>query len=66
MDQSQIVSSFMYQLTELRALGFNVSPTHNGFYIEDKKTKTMVGDCQTVDGLRAFAQAVTFLKQGSK
>ena len=45
--------------TQLKNYGYSVSAINNGFYIHNKKG-TIVAECQTVDGLRGFAQAVEY------
>lgn len=60
MKDYELIMRYRSWETQLKTYGYNVSAINNGFYIHNKKG-TIVAECQTVDGLRGFAQAVEYL-----
>jgi hypothetical protein len=60
MKDFELVKTFLSWGQQLNNYGYKVSTIENGFYIHNSKG-TIVAECQTVDGLRAFAQAVEYL-----
>ena len=60
MKDYELIMQYRGWETQLKNFGYSVSAINSGFYIHNKKG-TIVAECQTVDGLRAFAQAVEYL-----
>lgn len=60
MTEFEIVRTFISFEKQLKNYGYSVSAIKPGFYIHNSKG-TIVAECQTVDGLRAFFQAVEYL-----
>jgi P2-related tail formation protein len=59
MKESELIRSFQSWEQQLNNYRYKVSVLTNGFYIHNSKG-TIVAECQTVDGLRGFAQAVEY------
>jgi len=60
MKESELIRNFRSWEQDLLNYGYKVSVLTNGFYIHNSKG-TIVAECQTVDGLRAFAQAMAMI-----
>jgi hypothetical protein len=60
MKESELIRSFRSWEQDLLNYGYKVSVLTNGFYIHNSKG-TIVAECQTVDGLRAFSQAMAMI-----
>lgn len=65
MTEHDLVYRFQRAEVQLHELGYKVSAVQNGFYIHNSKG-TIVADVTTVDGLRAFAQGVEWMKSEQK
>lgn len=61
MEEYELVRSFQSFERQLKNYGYSVGVLTNGFYISNQKG-TMVADCQTVDGLRTFVQALEMMQ----
>jgi len=59
MTDSELIRSFQSWERQLGNYGYKVSVLTNGIYVHNSKG-TIVADCQSVDGLRGFAQAVEY------
>lgn len=59
MKDYELIMQYRSWETQLKNYGYSVSSINHGFYIHNKKG-TIVAECQTVDGLRGFAQAVEY------
>jgi hypothetical protein len=55
-----VVASFLEAQCKLKTHGFTVMPTSNSFFIQNDKSM-IIADVQTVDGIRAFVQALDYL-----
>lgn len=59
MKDYELVMRYRSWEAQLKNYGYSVSAIQNGFYVHNDKG-TIVAECQTVDGLRGFAQAVEY------
>jgi len=60
MTEFELVYNFQRVEQELKAEGYSISPVKTAFFIHNSRG-TIVGDCRTVDGLRAFLQGVQYI-----
>lgn len=59
MKEYELIAAYNKVKLQLHEINYKVSTTHMAFYIHNKKG-TIVADCQTVDGLKAFLQGVQY------
>ena len=61
MTDFELVYNYQRVEEQLNAEGFKISPVKTAFFVHNSKG-TIVADCQTVDGLRGFLQAIQYAK----
>ena len=61
MKDFELVKLFISYEKQLNNYNYKVNAISNGFYISNPKGK-IVAECQTVDGLRTFMQALEMIE----
>jgi len=61
MKEFELIKLFISYEKQLNNYDYSVNTLTNGFYISNPKGK-IVAECQTVDGLRTFMQALEMIE----
>lgn len=62
MKEYELIAAYSKVELQLFEMDYKVSPTNMAFFIHNKRG-TIVAECQTVDGLKAFLQGVQYSNQ---